>query len=225
MSTESSTTKLLLNANTGNSPSITPTSSSPVTINGNDHHLQHLNGNGNGIINDGKLTSNNYQNGILPDLQATFQVSSWSNVIDPLSGASGDHPFDMHNGGRIFPSQTTPPPPPPPPLMAMHQQQQQQMSYQQAIQRRPITASHNFSHQTMRNGISAPTNQSVAPINGRTGIPSPLWNSQSQIIGPQTSLSMPPPHIQQQQQPPSPSWNNSSIPHGFPATSYINFFL
>jgi hypothetical protein len=31
---------------------------------------------------------------------------------------------------------------------------------------------------------------------------------------------MPPPHIQQQQ-PPSPSWNNSSIPHGFPATSYV----
>jgi hypothetical protein len=24
-----------------------------------------------------------------------------------------------------------------------------------------------------------------------------------------------------QQQPPSPSWNNSSIPHGFPATSYV----
>ncbi|CAF4879898.1 unnamed protein product, partial [Rotaria magnacalcarata] len=23
----------------------------------------------------------------------------------------------------------------------------------------------------------------------------------------------------QQQQPPSPSWNNTSIPHGFPATS------
>jgi hypothetical protein len=30
---------------------------------------------------------------------------------------------------------------------------------------------------------------------------------------------MPPPHMQQQ--PPSPSWNNSSIPHGFPATSYV----
>jgi hypothetical protein len=71
----------------------------------------------------------------------------------------------------------------------------------------------------MRNGISAPPTQSVPPINGRTAIPSPLWNSQSPLIGPQTNLSMPPPHMQQQ--PPSPSWNNSSIPHGFPATSYI----
>ncbi|CAF1569591.1 unnamed protein product, partial [Adineta steineri] len=35
----------------------------------------------------------------------------------------------------------------------------------------------------------------------------------------QTNLSMPSSHIQQQQQPPSPSWNNTSIPHGFPATS------
>jgi hypothetical protein len=139
MSTESSTTKLVLNANTSNSTSTTPTSSSsPVTVNGTDHHhqsqLQHLNGNGNGIMHDGKLTSNNYQNGVLPDLQATFQGSSWSNVIDPLSGASGDHPFDMHNGGRMFSPQTTPPPP----LMAMQQQQQQQqqqMSYQQVISR------------------------------------------------------------------------------------------
>jgi hypothetical protein len=134
MSTESSTTKLVLNANTSNSTSTTPTSSSPVTVNGVDHHHhhqhQHLNSNGNGIINDGKLTSNNYQNGVLPDLQATFQGSSWSNVIDPLSGASGDHPFDVHNGGRIFSPQTTPPPPP---LMAMQQQQQQQLSYQQVI--------------------------------------------------------------------------------------------
>jgi hypothetical protein len=223
MSTESSTTKLVLNANASNSTSTTPTSSSPITVNGGDHHYhhqqqQHLNSNGNGIINDGKLTSNNYQNGVLPDLQATFQGASWSNVIDPLSGASGDHPFDMHNGGRIFSPQTTPPPP----LMAMQQQQQQQqqqqISYQQAIQRRPITASHNFSNQAIRNGISAPPTQSVPSINGRTAIPSPLWNSQSPLIGPPTSLSMPPPHIQQQQ-PPSPSWNNSSIPHGFPATS------
>jgi len=136
MSTESSTTKLVLNANLSNSTSTTPTSSSPITVNGGDHHhhhqqqQQHLNSNGNGIINDGKLTSNNYQNGVLPDLQATFQGSSWSNVIDPLSGASGDHPFDVHNGGRIFSPQTTPPPPP---LMAMQQQQQQQLSYQQVI--------------------------------------------------------------------------------------------
>jgi len=36
-------------------------------------------------------------------------------------------------------------------------------------------------------------------------------------MGPQTNLSMPPPHMQQQ--PPSPSWNNASIPHGFPSTS------
>jgi len=88
-----------------------------------------------------------------------------------------------------------------------------------AIQRRPITASHNFSSQGIRNGISAPPTQSVPPMNGRTAIPSPLWNSQSPHIGPQTNLSMPPPHMQQQ--PPSPSWNNSSIPHGFPATSYM----
>lgn len=90
----------------------------------------------------------------------------------------------------------------------------------QAIQRRPITASHNFSSQGIRNGISAPpSTQSVPPMNGRTAIPSPLWNSQSPLIGPQTNLSMPPPHMQQQ--PPSPSWNTSSIPHGFPATSYV----
>jgi len=131
MSTESSTTKLVFNANASNSTSTTPTSSSPVTVNGNDHYQQQqLNSNGNGILNDGKLTSNNYQNGVLPDLQATFQGSSWGNVIDPLSGASGDHPFDVHNGGRMFSPQTTPPPP----LMAMQQQQQQQqqqMSYQQ----------------------------------------------------------------------------------------------
>jgi hypothetical protein len=131
MSTESSNTKLLLNVNASNSTSTTPTSSSsPVTVNGSDQQ-QHLNGNENGIINDGKLTSNNYQNGVLPDLQATFQGASWSNVIDPMSGASGDHPFDVHNGGRMFSPQTTPPP-----LMAMQQQQQQQqqqMAYQQVI--------------------------------------------------------------------------------------------
>ena len=137
MSTESLTSKLLLNANTSNSPSTTPTSSSPVTVNGTDHHhhqQQQMNGNGNGILNDGKLPINSYQNGVLPDLQATFQGSSWSNGIDPLSGASGDHPFDVHNGGRMFSPQTTTPPPP---LMAMQkqqQQQQQQLSYQQVNQ-------------------------------------------------------------------------------------------
>ncbi|CAF1057456.1 unnamed protein product [Adineta ricciae] len=215
MSTESLTSKLLLNANTSNSPSTTPTSSSPVTVNGTDHHhhqQQQMNGNGNGILNDGKLSINSYQNGVLPDIQATFQGSSWSNGIDPLSGASGDHPFDVHNSGRMFSPQTTTPPP----LMAMQQQQQQQqqLSYQQAIQRRPITASHNFSNQTLRNGISAPPSQAAPSLNGRGAIPSPLWNSQY----PQTNLSMPPSHMQQQQ-PPSPSWNNTSIPHGFPATS------
>jgi len=214
MSTESSTNKLVFNPNSSNSPSLTPTSSSsPVTVNGTDHYQQqHLTSNGNGIINDGKITSNNYQNGVLPDLQATFQSSTWSNVIDPLSGASGDHPFDIHNGSRIFSSQTTTPPP----LMAMQQQQQQQqqqLSYQQAIQRRPITASHNFSNQTIRNGLTNPSNQSVTSMNGRTAISSPLWNNPSSIVG------QPAPHIQQQQQPPSPSWNNPSIPHGFPATS------
>ncbi|CAF4227957.1 unnamed protein product [Rotaria socialis] len=216
MSTESSIAKLALNANTGNSTSTTPTSSSsPVPVNGNDHQQQ-MNANGNGMMNDGKLISTNYQNGVLPDLQATYQGSSWSNVIDPLSGASGDHPFDVHNSGRMFSPQTTPPPP----LMAMQQQQQQQqqVSYQQAIQRRPITASHNFSSQSIRNGMSASSTQAALPMNGRTAIPSPLWNSQSPLIGSQTNLSMPPPHMQQQQ-PPSPSWNNTSIPHGFPATS------
>lgn len=118
----------MINPNTSNSTSTTPTSSaSPVPVNGNDYQTQL---NGNGILNDGKLTSTNYQNGVLSDLQATYQGSSWSNVIDPLSGTSGDHPFDVHNSGRMFSPQTTPPP-----LMAMQQQQQQQQqaSYQQVI--------------------------------------------------------------------------------------------
>lgn len=54
-------------------------------------------------------------------------------------------------------------------------------------------------------------------MNGRTAIPSPLWNSQSPLIGSQNNLSMPPQHIQQQS--PSPSWTNTSMPHGFPASS------
>ena len=125
MNTEGSTTKLILNPNTSNSVSTTPTSSSsPVTVNGGDHQQQ-LISNGNGLINDGKLTSTNYQNGILPDLQATYHGSSWSNAIDSLSGSSGDHPFDVYSGTRMFSPQTTPPP-----LMAM---QQQQVSYQQVI--------------------------------------------------------------------------------------------
>ena len=139
MSTESLTSKLLLNANTSNSPSTTPTSSSPVTVNGTDHHhhsqqQQQMNGNGNGILNDGKLSINSYQNGVLPDLQATFQGSSWSNGMDPLSGASGDHSFDVHNSGRMFAPQTTTPPPPPLMAMQQQQQQQQQLSYQQVNQ-------------------------------------------------------------------------------------------
>jgi hypothetical protein len=48
-------------------------------------------------------------------------------------------------------------------------------------------------------------NGSALPMNGR-------WNSQSPSIGP-------PPHMHQQPQ--SPTWNTSSIPHGFPATSYV----
>ena len=133
MSNESSTTKLVFNANAGRSPSITPTSSSPVNINGGEQqHQQHQHINGNGMLHEGKLTSNNYQNGALHDLQTTFQGSSWSNVLDPLPGPSDDHPFDTHNGGRMFSSQTTTPPP----LMAMQQQQQQQqqqMAYQQVV--------------------------------------------------------------------------------------------
>jgi hypothetical protein len=122
MSNESSTTKLVLPVNTSNSTS--PTSSSPLPLNVDQ---QQININGNGILNDGKLTSNNYQNGGLSDLQATFQGSSWSNVIDPMSGTPGDHTFDVHNGSRMFETQTTSPAP----LMAMQQQQQQQLAYQQ----------------------------------------------------------------------------------------------
>jgi hypothetical protein len=196
MSNESSNTKLILPVNTGNSTSTTPTSSSPppLSLNGDQH--QQININGNGILNDGKLTSNNYQNGILSDLQATFQGSSWSNVIDPLSSGSGDHSFGVHNGNRMFESQTASPAP----LMTM----QQQLSYQQAVQRRPITAAHNFPTQTIRTGNGVPT----LPMNGR-------WNNQSPSMGP-------PSHIQQPQ---SPTWNTSSIPHGFPGTSYVGFLL
>ncbi|CAF4624580.1 unnamed protein product [Rotaria sp. Silwood1] len=211
MSNESAATKFVPSANTSNSTSTTPKSSSspppPLSFHCDQ---QQINVNGNGILNEGKLTSNNYQNGVLSDLQTTFQGSSWSNIIDPLSGTSGDHPFDVHNGNRMFESQTTTSPTP---LMTM----QQQISYQQvtyffpngfflessveAIQRRPITAAHNFPSQTIRSGNGMQT----LPMNGR-------WNSQSPSIGP-------PPHIQQQQQPQSPTWNTSSIPHGFPATS------
>jgi hypothetical protein len=122
MSNESSNTKLVLPANISNSASTTPTSSSPPPLSLNGEQQQ-ININGNGILNDGKLTTNNYQNGVLSDLQATFQGSSWSNVIDPLSSVSGDHSFDVHNGNRMFEPQTTPPAP----LMTM----QQQISYQQ----------------------------------------------------------------------------------------------
>lgn len=124
MSNESSATKLVLSANTSNSASTTPKSSSPPPL---SLHCdsQQININGNGILNDGKLSSNNYQNGVLSDLQTTFQGSSWSNIIDPLTSTSGDHPFDVHNGNRMFEPQTTSPTP----LMTM----QQQMSYQQVI--------------------------------------------------------------------------------------------
>ncbi|CAF4488841.1 unnamed protein product, partial [Rotaria magnacalcarata] len=195
MSNESSATKFVLPAHSSNSTSITPKSSSPPPPSLSLHcDQQQININGNGILNDGKLASNNYQNGILSDLQTTFQGSSWSNIMDPLSGTSGDHPFDVHNGNRMF----EPPTSSPTPLMTM----QQQMSYQQAAQRRPITAAHNFPTQNIRSGNGVPT----LPMNGR-------WNSQSPSMGP-------PPHIQQQPQ--SPTWNTtSSIPHGFPATSYV----
>ncbi|CAF0827016.1 unnamed protein product [Adineta steineri] len=193
MSNETSTTKLVLPANTGNSTSTTPTSSSsptPLSLN-NEQQQQQININGNGILNDGKLTSNNYHNGGLPDLQATFQDSQWSNVIDPLSGNTGDHPFDVHNGNRMFEPQSSLPTP----LMTM----QQQMSYQQEMQRRPITAAHNFPTQTIRSGNGVPT----IPMSGR-------WNNQSSSIGPPSHL---------QQQPQSPTWNTSSMSLGFPTTS------
>ena len=169
MSNEGSSTKLVLPINPGNSTSTTPTSSSPppLSLNG-EQQQQAINLNG-----DGKLTSN----GVLSDLQSTFQGSSWSNVID----VSGDHSFDIPNGNRMFETQPTP-------LMTM----QQQMSYQQAIQRRPITAAHNFPTQNIRPGNGL-------PMNGR-------WtNEQSSTIGP-------PPHLQQAPQ--SPTWNQ-----GFSATS------
>jgi len=115
MSIESSNTKLIFPVNASGSSSTTPTSSSPPPLSLNGE--QQINTNGNGLI------SNNYQNGVLSDLQATFQGSSWSNVIDPLSSVSGDHSFDVSNGNRMFETQTTQPTP----LMTM----QQQMSYQQ----------------------------------------------------------------------------------------------
>ncbi len=68
------------------------------------------------------------------------------------------------------------------------------------MQRRPITAAHNFPTQGIRTGNGVPT----LPMNGR-------WNNQSPSIGP-------PSHIQQPQ---SPTWNTSSVPHGFPGTSYV----
>lgn len=208
MSNESSSTKLILPGNTGNSTSTTPTSSSPppLSLNGDQ---QAINLNGNGILNDGKLSSN----GVLSDLQTTFQGTSWSNVIDPLTNVSGDHSFDIQNGNRMFEVQPTP-------LMTM----QQQMSYQQvktqsflkmkfylyfckkqAIQRRPITAAHNFPSQPIRPTNGLPT----LPMNGR-------WNNnQSPTIGP-------PPHLQQQQQQPqSPTWNTSSLSQGFSAPTYV----
>ncbi|CAF4924764.1 unnamed protein product, partial [Rotaria magnacalcarata] len=46
-----------------------------------------------------------------------------------------------------------PPTSSPTPLMTM----QQQMSYQQAAQRRPITAAHNFPTQNIRSGNGVPT--------------------------------------------------------------------
>jgi hypothetical protein len=70
------------------------------------------------------------------------------------------------------------------------------------VQRRPITAAHNFPTQNIRTGNGVPS----LPMNGR-------WNNQSPSMGP-------PPHLQQPQ---SPTWNTSSIPHGFPATSYVTF--
>lgn len=142
--------------------------------------------------NEGKLASSHYQNGGLPDLQATFHEPSWSHVIDPLSGATGDHAFDMpQNGSRMFDPHTSLPTP----LMTM----QQQMSYQD-MQRRPITAAHNFPTQNIRSGNGVPS----MSANGR-------WNSQPSSIGP-------PPHLQQQSQ--SPTWNASSAQHGFPSLPY-----
>lgn len=137
MSNESSTTKLILPTLQGNSTSTTPTSSSPppLSLNGDQQQQQQLNINGNGILNDGKFTSNHYHNGVLSDLQATFQNSSWSHGLDPLSSVSGDHSFDIPNGNRMFDPQTTSPAP----LMTM----QQQLSYQQVC-RSIISLNHHF---------------------------------------------------------------------------------
>ena len=48
--------------------------------------------------------------------------------MDPMGGATGDHPFDVHNSNRMFDPQVMSTAS----LMAMQQQQQQQqLSYQQ----------------------------------------------------------------------------------------------
>lgn len=207
MSTESSTTKLLLSAHSGTSTSTTPTSSSPTPLSLNGDQAP-INLNGNGILSEGKLSSTHYQNGILADLQTTFPNSSWSHGIDSMT--AGDHPFDLQANNRMFEQQNCSPTP----LMTM----QQQVSYQQvsnpstrsidlnssfqAVQRRPITAAHNFpTSQPIRSGGNH------MPMNGR-------WNPQPSFMGP-------PPHSHQQLSPSSSSWNQPAIPHGFPSQSYV----
>ena len=130
MNTESSLAKLVLNTNT--SHSISPTSSSsppPLPLSSNDDHPSN-NGNGVHHPDDKFVSSNHYQNGMLADLQTSFQGSSWSHAMDPMSGATGDHPFDVHNSNRMFDPQAMSAAS----LMAMQQQQQQQLSYQQVKQ-------------------------------------------------------------------------------------------
>ena len=134
---ENSTNKLLFNANSSHSPSRTPTSSSPVTINGNESSTM-INST-NGLLNENKFSTNHFhQNGgTLADLQSTFQTSPWGHVLDSLATSnSGDHPFDIPHAARLFSPQSNPTTSSPPPLMAMQQQQQQQQIYQQVTNER-----------------------------------------------------------------------------------------
>ena len=159
---------------TGKSTSPTSSSPPPLSLNGEQGQI-HLNG-----------------NGILADLQTTFPPSSWSHGIDS---------FDLQANSRMFEPQENSPAP----LMQVSYQQVSSHCSErttrdlslQAVQRRPITAAHNFpSSQPIRSGGN--------PMNGR-------WNPQSSFMAP--------PHFQQQVSP--SSWNQPAMPHGFPSTSYV----
>lgn len=213
MSNEGVTTKLLLSAHPNTSNSTSPTTLSPSSssiLNGEQQQTVNLNGNG--ILHENKLGTNHYQNGILSDLQSAFpssSTSSWNHSIDPLIGGAGEHSFDIQNSNRMFDAQATSP-------SSSYQQVKLccfalssvfffiNNLFLQPVQRRPITAAHNFPSSIP--SIRTNNGMSSLPMNGR-------WNnSPSSVIGP------PPPHLQQQQQQPSP-WNAPAMSHGFPSTS------